>query len=215
MAPFTQRTRRICAGLGLSGLALSPLCCGPSDETSAASAARPTSTNISTPSTSASASTPLAAPVKNVSYEDKKDGFKCEYPSDWKPRSDPDYVLRLVPANGAPSRSITLDVPDLPPHLPGMIKLNLIENGYVGDWRKKHADLKVEESADRAVPGAKARFVRLTWKEDGRVHSDLGLLMMHEDRVYIISADADAADLAATRDAFDKVTASIQWEKKK
>lgn len=108
---------------------------------------------------------------------------------------------------------ITFDVPNLPPHLPWMISLNKIEHGYVDDLRKSHPDLKIESAADHPVAGAKARLVRLTWAEGKATHTHLGLLMMHSNGVYLLSADADAPRLPATRQAFDRISSSIQWAK--
>jgi hypothetical protein len=154
---------------------------------------------------------PSTAPAL-VDYQDK--GVHFQYPNNWKPKTDKDYELHLVPAAGDASRNVTFDIPDLPPHFSWMIQLSRIESGYVGDLKNKHPDLHVDSAADQAVNGgAKARLVQSSWKADGTTHTDIGLLMMRNDQVYILTCDADAKDLAATRADFDKIMASLRWDK--
>lgn len=123
-------------------------------------------------------------------------------------------MLVLAPADGATSpQRIRLDVPDLPPHFPGMIKLGLIQNGYLDDLRRQHPDLKVDESSERSVPGASARLVRSTWQQNGRPLDDVALMMIHGERVFILSMQADADHLGPTRGAFDQIARSVTWTK--
>ena len=163
------------------------------------------------PGAAARADAPATAPAL-VDYQDK--GTHFQYPNNWKPKEDKDYELHLVPANGVSNRNITFDIPDLPPHFDWMIQLGPIESGYVGDLKKKHADLHVDSSADQAVNGGgKARLVQSSWKVDGVTYHDVGLLIMRKGQVYILTCDADANDLTSTRADFDKITASLRWDK--
>ena len=156
---------------------------------------------------------PATAPAM-VTFEDKKDNVRFEYPGTWKTKPDKDDVLMLVAAEGNSDRDITFDVPYLPPHFPGMIRLSLIENGYVKDQKKQHPGIKVVQSADDArAGGGKARLVELTWQQNGKTYTDLGLLIMRNDVVYIFSADASADDLAAMRADFNKIVGSLTWTK--
>ncbi len=155
-----------------------------------------------------------AAGAATVTFDDKKDNVHFNYSDDWKPKEDKDYVLRLVPAAGSSDRAITFDVPELPFHIPGMIPLGMVANGYVDDMKKQHADLHVDENVDHPMPGAaKSKLVRSSWKREGKSYSNVAILMIHGDQVFILAAEAEAADLAATREAFDKIAASIQWTK--
>src|SRR5579862_2889327 len=100
---------------------------------------------------------PATAPaVAMVDYADKGCHFK--YANIWKPIKDKDYELHLIPAQGPADRNITFDIPDLPPHFPGMITLNRMQSGYVDDLKKKHADLHVDSSNEQPVPNSKARL---------------------------------------------------------
>ncbi|HET6250241.1 MAG TPA: hypothetical protein VFE47_21300 [Tepidisphaeraceae bacterium] len=173
----------------------------------------PDSSDKSIPGTTTGPTTAAAGSASGmVAYQDK--GAHFDYPDTWKPEQDKEYELHLIPASGPANRDITFDIPDLPPHFPGMIRLSLIENGYVKDLKKNHADLHVDNSADHDVPGGgKARLVESSWKENGSPRSDVGFLIMRKEQVYIFSCDASAKDLPATRADFDKIIASLRWDK--
>lgn len=137
-----------------------------------------------------------------------------DYLATWKPKSDKDYDLLLIPSEGPSDRSISLDIPDLPPHFPGMIRLGLIENGYINDLKPKHAGLKVDRSEVHAAPGgASARLVEISWSAGGKEYRRVGLLMMRKEVVYILSCEADAGNIAAVRADFDRVAGSMRWKK--
>jgi len=159
---------------------------------------------------------PAAAPASqpaDVAFQDKS-GVRLQYPSGWKSQASDDFVLLLVPGDDPKSRRrIRLDVPDLPPHFPGMIRPGLVQNGYLNDLRKEHPDLNVEEAVDRNVPGASARLVRSAFQQNGQRYENVALIMIHADRVYILSMITDADQLSATRGVFDRVAASVRWTK--
>ncbi|HZK81633.1 MAG TPA: hypothetical protein VFC46_11210 [Humisphaera sp.] len=160
------------------------------------------------------ADAPRATAPAMVTFEDKKDNVRFQYPDTWKTKPDKDDVLMLVPAQGNSDRDITFDVPGLPPHFPGMIRLSLIENGYIKDQKKQHPGIKVVQAADDPrAGGGKARLVELTWQQNGKAYTDLGLLIMRKDVVYIFSADASADELALLRADFDKIVATLTWTK--
>jgi hypothetical protein len=159
----------------------------------------------------ATGAAPTTAPAL-VDYADK--GVHFQYRDNWKPKKDDDYELHLVPADGAGKRDVTFDIPDLPPHFEWMIQLSRIESGYVDDLKKKHPGLHVDSSADQSVNGGgKARLVQSSWKVDGTTFNDVGLLIMRKGQVCLLTCDADAADLAATRSDFDKIAGSLRWDK--
>jgi hypothetical protein len=155
---------------------------------------------------------PTTGPA-TVEYHNDKQGVRLRYPSDWSPKADKDYVLKLVPDKHDDGRMITFDVPDLPPHLPGMITLGRMEKGYVDDLKKDHPGLKVEEATDESIPGGKGRLVRSTWVEKKEPKTDLGLLMMRGEHVYILAAQSPTAALDPVKAAFDVVAKSLQWAK--
>lgn len=165
------------------------------------------------------ATLPATAPA-TLGFTGAKGDFSLTYPRAWVSHKNPDYVLQLLPASkapppraGSPATTIQFDVPELPPHLPGMIRMHLIQNGYVDDLRKSHPGLKVEETVDRAVPGAQARLVRCTWEANGKAYTDVALMMIRAGRVYILSADARTDALPETRATFDEIASSLHWLK--
>src|SRR3954465_3886595 len=98
-----------------------------------------------------------------ATYENKQAKFRLSYPADWKPAPSKDYVLALVPKDDAlaakADRMVSVDVPSLPPHLPGMITLGAIQNGLLDDLRKQWTEVKVLEGSTETMPDAKARRV--------------------------------------------------------
>ena len=146
-----------------------------------------------------------------VDYQDK--GTHFQYPTTWKPMEDKDYELHLVPCAAPANCNIRFDIPDLPPHFPGMIRLGLIEHGWVSDQKDTHPGLNVDSSADYPISGANARLVQCSWKQDGIAYAGVGLLIMRNDQVYTLAFDADAKGLTQTRTDFDKIAASLRWDK--
>jgi len=160
------------------------------------------------------ATAPSAAPVTMLTFEHKDTGLHAQYPSTWKSVKDKDYELKLVPADGSSGRQITIDVPDLPPHFPGMIRLGLIENGFVKDLKSQHKDVHIERSEDHpANGGAKCRLVESSWTEGGKPRKQMALLMMRKEHVYILAYECNAADAPAVQADFDKIAASLSWTK--
>lgn len=147
-------------------------------------------------------------------WSDARKNLKLAYPGDWKPKKNPDYELMLVPAGAASDdRRITMDVPDLPPHLPFMIQMSRVEHDYLQDLKKEHPDLQVKSSADAKVPETTARLVQSVWHRNGTAYDDVVLLMIHASGVYILDIHTPEAQLAPTRAAFDSIRASLVWTK--
>lgn len=158
---------------------------------------------------------PASAPA-TVTWADSGKRVKLAYPADWKSKKDPDYELMLVPAatsGPGDDRRITMDVPDLPPHLPFMIQMSRVEHDYVQDLKKEHPDLQVKESSSIKFPESTAKLVWSEWHQSGSAHDDVALLIIHASGVYILDARAPDAQLTPTRAAFDSIRASIVWTK--
>ena len=147
-------------------------------------------------------------------------GIRLTWPDGWARRKSEDYELLLVPspAHGSAkpdSTSISLDVPDLPPHIPNMIPIGQVRKGYLDDLRKAVGALHVEDLSPPSVGGATARFVRCTWTDkQGRATQETALLMVHADHVYILRGRSPADGEPAARAGFDAIVKSIQWKKK-
>lgn len=153
-----------------------------------------------------------AAPPAEGTYQDKKRGVTLHYPAAWTTHADADYDLRLVPAAGGAPRTITFDAPDIPSIPLFGIPMGMVESHYISDVQSKHAGAKVDSASDFKLQGAnKARLVLLSWKREASPHQCAALLIVHGNDVFILCADADANDWAATRADFDRIAASITW----
>ena len=174
---------------------------------------------------------PRTAPATSpspVAYDGSKDGFRLSYPPDWKPKANQDFTLLLVPVT-APDVKVkdsefagprmSVDVPDLPPHLPGMITLGPMEWHYVAEQKQRFADVKVTEKTDLTIPKTSARRLVLAGHAKnadgsaGAAYTVVTLLEIHADRVYVVSAEAKSQDYPAVRTAFDQVVGSMTWTK--
>lgn len=150
----------------------------------------------------------------SVLWDNSAKGIKLKYPADWQSKKNPDYELMLLPAGASKEdRRITVDIPDLPPHLPFMIQMGRVEHDYVQDLKKDHPDLQVQDSVKVNLPDSTAKLVRSLWHQNGTTYHDMALLVIHASAVYILDAETNEGQLAATSGAFDSIRASIQWTK--
>ena len=90
-------------------------------------------------------------------------GIRVRYPTGWQPEAAATAVLDVAApppgnAGGCPGyASLSLDVPSLPPHFPGMITERLVARGYVSDLKSKQMpDAAVQGVDEIAVPRAGA-----------------------------------------------------------
>ena len=146
-----------------------------------------------------------------------KSGIELTYPAGWEKQQKEGYELTIVPAgaSGGPERWISLDVPDLPMHVPGMIPISRVEGGYLDDLRKNYGKVDIKELTPPSVPQAKLRMVRVAWQKDSQNMQQTAVLMVHDDHVYILRARSDVDHEQPTREAFDSIVSSIHWLGKK
>ena len=158
------------------------------------------------------ATRPATTQAAGRTFDGRKLGVRLEYPAGWTPKESKDYDLLLVPEKAAGEREISLDVPDLPPHVPGMIPLGMVKNGYLDDLKKKVGTLQTKEETP-TIPGAHARLVTSRWEKGGKSFTEAALVLVHGDHVYILRASSDAAGEKETRAALDAIITSLQWVK--
>jgi hypothetical protein len=160
-------------------------------------------------------------------------GVRLTYPPGWQPTPSDDFILMLRPVDesagarldgnsesrGATTlpwgeRFISLDMPDLPPHVPGFLPLNMVRDGYVDDVRKfAHGAMVQNLSPPTVPPGAKGALVRISWPRSSPAYVETALVMTRSDHVYILRARSRAADEPATRAAFDQIVQSLRFGK--
>jgi hypothetical protein len=165
--------------------------------------------------TTAPATAPTSAPTPFTSTQF---GFAVQLPADWAiVKGDPDDAVSLAPQSQANAKdlskvpSLNITVPALPMHIPGMIPVGSVANGYVSDIRKEHPDWHQDERVPVTFPAASARRIISTFSQDGATWRDMVLCIVHKDRVFLLVADCPVGDYPATRAAFDEMAASLKW----
>jgi hypothetical protein len=190
------------AALILGGLTMVPMACR--------------AQHAPTPAVQSQAAASPAAAADNASghtFSSPKLGISLAWPSGWSKKESNDYELLLSPDHGPDGAALSLDVPDLPAHVPGMIPIGMVKNGYVDDLKKSHGQVQIQEETPK-VEGASARKVHATWKQDGKEFQETALLLVHKDRVYILRSNSAAADEATIKGAYDEFVKSLKWVKK-
>jgi hypothetical protein len=172
------------------------------------------------PSLSASPGSPAspASPAPSSSPAgtfDRPDlGVKLDWPAGWAKRASDDFVLLLARDGTEGSSTLSLDVPNLPPHIPGMIPVGSVRGGYLDDLRKAVGAIKTTDLPPPPLPASAEKMVRSTWTDAKGEWQETALLIVHADRVYILRGRSKTADEQATRAAFDAAVKSLQWTKK-
>jgi hypothetical protein len=160
---------------------------------------------------------PVRKPVATqpvVRMFDRPDlGVRFTWPAGWQSRPSSDFVLLLTPSNARGDETwISLDVPKLPPHIPGLIPIGSVRNGYLDDLRKSMGKLETKDLTPPGVASAAQRLVRSTWSDaSGTSQQETALLLVHDDGVYILRCRSCVADEQATRAAFDEIVRSLAW----
>ena len=144
-------------------------------------------------------------------FLDQKNKFAVEYPEPWterKPSAGEDVLLlKRKDFKG----EISVAVPKLPPHIPGLIPLQSVEKGYIDDVKKRLKDVLVTESKPVKLSGAFGRQFALTGEGSHGKHSITALALLKGDTLYIISAESPANEAEDTRAAFEQVARSWKW----
>jgi hypothetical protein len=163
--------------------------------------------------------TPAPTTPAVTEFASRENGVRLSYPAGWKPVAGPDegFILWLTPAaaragTDAQAPAVSLEVPKLPRHIPGLIPLGSVVGGYLDDLKKQHPGVKVENPADTKVAGANARRVSATWDENGASHTEDAVLTVHGDRVYIFRGNAAADQMGRVRPVLEQVVNAVRWE---
>jgi hypothetical protein len=138
--------------------------------------------------------------------------LRCGYPKTWHSIPD-DSILCLVPAGQAvrDGHRLVIDTPDLPPHIPFLIPLGLVADGFVDDVKKRYKDVSVSPLVDRLLDGLSAKEVDATGRDVNGIVVVRALLCVKGDQVFVIDTKTDAAGAAAAGRVFDAVVDSLQW----
>jgi hypothetical protein len=161
---------------------------------------------VSVDSTTAPTSQPATSPATQA-FQDANGSIRLDYPAQFTAKHDPDYVLSAT----AGDQTFTLDIPDLPPHIPNMIPLGLVVNGYKNGLKKSHPGVKIDEPRPPTVSQARGRELRSTWEQDHVPTVELALLLVHGDHVFIVRIVTPSDQLAAAQAVFDDVVGSLKF----
>ena len=135
-------------------------------------------------------------------------GITLEYPSDWKPVPGTKSQLKVIAPGGG---ELSLDVPVLPFHIPGMIPVDSVTSGYIDDVKKRMPDAAVTHLPDPTLPDARQRRVKLVGHQYGMISIDEAVLIVHDDHVYILAIDADDRGYSQMHAKLDAVLNSLRW----
>lgn len=164
---------------------------------------------------------PIAEPPPHlVEFVSPEHGIRLSYPAELRPADPPEegFILWLIPAVPGAERDelvVSVDVPKLPPHIPGLIPLGSVVRGYLEDLKEKHPDVTWTEPASMKVAGASARVVRSAWDEpDGTSRVEEAVLTVHGDRVYIFRGNQRVHDesVELALPLLHQVVSSVRWE---
>jgi hypothetical protein len=158
----------------------------------------------------------MVVPTPMQTFKSNPPAISFCYPADWVPRHTRTAVFSVAApvqqACGCPS--LTLDIPKLPWHLPGMITLGMISHGYVDDLKKNLLpDAAIKDQTPLNIPSATAQRITCAGTQAGKPAFDIAVLMIHGDQVFILSADCDQAGYDTACKTLASAVASIQWAK--
>jgi hypothetical protein len=190
-------------------LALAGVGCQPGHAAEADSRSSSSSSDDAAPSENAAKKSPAPAPEKT---QFSGPGVKLEYPGKWSRVDSKEYALLLAPTGDAAKQSVSLEIPKLPPHVPGMIPLGSVVKGYIDDMKKQHPGVKVETPANETVAKSAARRVKSTWDEKGQTLVEEAVLTVHGDHVYIFRDNGNKDHCDAASKSLGEVMSSVQWK---
>jgi hypothetical protein len=158
---------------------------------------------------------PPAPPIPQANqqqFEDKSGGISFKYPAGWTSSNPKETQFKFTLPNAKPGPvEMTLDVPKLPWHPPGWIPIDQVRSGYIDDAKKKMPDAQVTNLPDAVIPDAKDHRVKLTGTVDGKPAVNEAVLIVHSDKVYVLSIEPELAAYPSAQKALDLATQSLKW----
>jgi hypothetical protein len=146
-------------------------------------------------------------------FENQPAGIAFTYPAGWKAGDATAVKFKFdSPGNGPSKPQLTLDVPALPFHF-GILPLDQVCSGYVDDAKKTMPDAQVTNLPDPTLPDAKQHRFKLTGHKNGAALINEAVVLVHADKVYILSIDCDDKSYPPAKAALDQAAGSLQWIK--
>lgn len=161
------------------------------------------------PKPHATAANGHAQNAKTKTFTDSPAGISFDYPANWSKGNDKTAVFKADSPDHA--ASLSLNVPNLPFHLPGMITSSEVADGYIKDMKKRLGGAKVEQNEKVSIPKGSARRVKITGSKSGKASTDRAVLIVHADKVYILSSDASGSGDKPAADALNGAVRTLKW----
>jgi hypothetical protein len=162
--------------------------------------------------TGSGATQPAATAAGRPVFREPRTGVQVEYPPGWERHPSAEFALLIAPPGVSPADAqVSLDIPDLPPHIPGLIPLGMVRNGYADDVKKAHPGAEVADLPARSIAGAKARETLATWGDGGTAYTERALIVVRGDNVYIVRGTSRSDLEQPTRAGFEAVAGSLAW----
>jgi hypothetical protein len=156
----------------------------------------------------------IAMPAGQSRFEDKATGISFEYPAGWAETSKDSVQFKFASRTPAdPAIELVLDIPKLPWHIPGMIPIDSVRDGYVDDVKKRMPDAQVNNLMDPSIPDARQHRVMLTGQIDNRPVVNDAVTIVHGDHVFILSVEVDPAIYPRAKAVLDHAVATLNWSK--
>ncbi|HEY7087730.1 MAG TPA: hypothetical protein VH518_06540 [Tepidisphaeraceae bacterium] len=154
--------------------------------------------------------------ARDVEYSSPSAHFSLRYPSAWSSRPTSDYVLLLERRDAGDAAKVTVDVPYIPLHLPGMVTMNRVVDGYVQNWNKRLTDFSVVERRDDMLAGSPAQRLVITGRDRDGARQGLerklaALITIRNEQVYIVQANAPPESFDAALAAMTKIVRDWTW----
>jgi hypothetical protein len=94
-----------------------------------------------------------------------------------------------------------------------MIPVDGVTSGYIDDFKKRMPDAAVTHLPDPALPAARQQRIKLAGHQNGKVSIDEAVLIVHNDKVYILAIDSDEHGYPQMHAVLDGVLKSLRWTK--
>jgi hypothetical protein len=158
--------------------------------------------------------TPVPVPQANQqTFQNRAGGIIFLYPAGWKSSTPQATQFKFTAPDAKPGPvELTLDVPTLPWHPPGWIPIDQVRSGYIDDAKKKMPDAQTANLPDPSIPDAKAHRVKLTGTVNGKPAVNEAVLIVHNDKVYILSIELEPTAYPTAQKALDLAVGSLQWK---
>ncbi len=162
---------------------------------------------------------PATAPVieptaSQKKFEDPSSGIRLLYPSAWKVVSTDPTEFKFEQDGKGDAVQLALDVPKLPAwHIPGLIPIDSVRDGYVDDVKKRMTGAQVNNLPDPSVPDAKQHRVMLTGQVNGQPAVNDAATIVHGDHVFILSIETTPAEYPQLKKQLEAVLGSVAWMK--